>query len=262
MVPNNVLGVLVFLLFVVPGTCYELLRSRTRLPREESTFQQISRVLLFGSVISASVSLTLAGIGVGAPGSLLNVSKLLTGGIGYVSANIGIAGRTIALFLILSLLYAVILSDLRTSDSAPLIRQADAWHTLAYIFPMSELGAPHQVSVSVRLKSGRDVVGLYVGNSTELEPAKRELTLQAPLFVQDCDEEEPKPFGEDWAVISIIGSEIESIAFAYTPLDGIEQKPRNGFHWTAARWLRQHWSDWHVALSTVILVVLLALITG
>ncbi|MGW6930766.1 DUF6338 family protein [Lentzea sp. NPDC054927] len=255
-------GVLVFLLFVVPGTCYELLRGRTMLPREESAFQQISRVLLFGSVISALVGLTLAGIGVGAPGSLLNASKLLSGGTGYVAANTSQAGWTIALFLILSLLYAVITNDLRTSDGAPAIHQADAWHSMAHVLPALYLDGPHQVTVSVRLKCGRDVVGRWLGSSTELDPSKRELTLQAPLVTRESGDEEEKSFDEDWAVMTIVGSEIESIAFAYSPKEGAEKQLRNGIRRLLADWLRRHWTDWQFASSVAIAVVMLAVLLG
>lgn len=125
-----------------------------------------------------SWALALAGIGIGAPGFLLNASNLLSEGTGYVAANTSQAGWTISLFLILSLLYAVIANDLRTSDGAPTIHQADAWHAMAHVLPALYLDGPHHVTVSVRLKSGRDVVGRWLGSSTGLDPSKRELTLQ------------------------------------------------------------------------------------
>lgn len=262
MIPNNLLGIPVFLLFVVPGTCYELLRGRTRLPREESAFQQISRVLLFSSVISAVVVLTLAGIAEGAPGLLLSASKLLSGGTGYVAANTNQMGWTIALFLILSLLYAIIANDLRTSDGAATIHQADTWHAMALVLPSLHLDGPHLVTVSVRLKSGRDVVGRWLGSSTEFDPSKRELTLQTPLATRESGEEEETSFDEGWAVMTIVGSEIESIAFAYSPMESAEKHERNGIRWSIADWLHRRWADWRVAASAAVVVVILAMLLG
>lgn len=250
------------MLFVVPGTCYELLRNRTKLPREESAFQQVSRVLLAGSVISVGVSLTLAGIGVCAPGSLLNVSKLLTGGTGYVAANVGMLGWTVTLFLSFSLLFAVALVDLRTAEGTSVIHQADAWHLLAKRLPILEMGGPHVVVVSVRLKSGRDVVGHYFGSSTELEHSKRELHLQAPLYAREVDQDQKELLGEEWAVMSIIGSEIESVAFNYSPFEGAGSRARAGVHWTVVDWFAAHWKDWQVATSAAVFVVLIALVVG
>lgn len=266
MVPGSALGVVVFLLFVAPGTCYELLRGRTRLPREESAFQQISRVLLFGSVITAAVVLVLALIGWAAPGSLLNLSGLLTDSARYTASNVGRVGWTVVLFLLLSLLCAVIINDLRTSREAPLIRQADSWHTVARLIPVQHLEGEHQVRASVRLKSGRDVVGIYAGASTELDPSKRELTLEGPLSARESGQQEAVPLDKHWSFMVLAGAEIESITFAYTPTG--EDTPSNELRAYAGRfrsvgaWLRRYFLDWRLAASSALVVILLAILVG
>jgi hypothetical protein len=265
-VPNSVLGVVVFLLFVVPGTCYELLRGRTRLPREESAFQQISRVLLFGSVITAAVLLALAFIGWAAPGSLLNLSAFMTDGARYAAGNIGRVGWTIVIFLLLSLLYAVVINDVRTSGGATLIRQADSWHTVARQIPEEYLEGEQLVTASVRLKSGRDVVGTFAGASTELDPSKRELTLQSPLKAREPGEKDAVLLDGDWAFMVVVGAEIESVTFAYTPSGedspADDRSVRSGRIRSAGLWLLEHVFDWRLAASAALFVMLLAVVVG
>jgi hypothetical protein len=262
-IPNNALSVAVFLLFVAPGTCYELLRGRTRLPREESTFQQISRVLLFGSVITAVVVLVLAFIGWAAPGSLLSLPGFLADGVRYTASNVGKVGWTVLLFLLLSLLFAVIFNDMRTSGAAPLIRQADSWHTVARLIPEQHLEGAHQVLASVRLKSGRDVLGVYAGASTELDPSKRELTLQAPLSAREAGEQEAVPLEGNWAFVVFVGAEIESVTFLYTPSgEPSERRVERGHLMVAGSWFLRHFFDWRMAASLALSSTLFAILAG
>jgi hypothetical protein len=63
------------------------------------------------------------------------------------------------------------------SAGSNITHQADAWHALGELLPKSGQAA----GVSVRLKSGGEIVGYYYGASMELDPTKRELILRAPL---------------------------------------------------------------------------------
>jgi uncharacterized protein DUF6338 len=53
MVPTSTIAFIAFFLLVIPGASYEILRSKSRLPREESPFLHISRILLSGTLITA-----------------------------------------------------------------------------------------------------------------------------------------------------------------------------------------------------------------
>jgi hypothetical protein len=60
LVPTNTIAFVASFLLVIPGASYEILRSRSRLPREESHFLHISCILLSGTLITALAFVLLA----------------------------------------------------------------------------------------------------------------------------------------------------------------------------------------------------------
>ncbi len=250
MIPAGAFGVVVFFLFVAPGICYELLRDRTRLPREESTFVHISRVLLSGTFITAISLFLMALVRWLSPTSLLNLPGLLMQPTAYVAEHAVLVGWTLLVQLGLSASLAVVFSDLvtpRASKGKP-IHQADAWHALC------ELAAePYEyVKLSVHLKSGRDILGTYVGASTELDPTKRELILGAPLEDRKAGSDETVSMNEGWQRIVVPGSEIEYFAAAYVGVRKPERSTTPDFPHRVLAWMSGHWRSWKVAAPVVL----------
>ena len=207
LVPASVTGVIVFLLCVAPGTCYELLRNRTLHPREESAFLQISRVLfLSGTLFTAAGLGLLVLIHLLAPASLIDPPALLTGGTAYMAGHLGQVGLTLLLQLIFASLIAVMINDLRTPPDASVITQGTLWHTASERLRRPGL----RTYLSVRLKSGGDVLGYYVGSSTDLEPAKREIMVGAPLeYTATQRQSRPshwRPVGAPWSLPEVRSS--------------------------------------------------------
>ncbi|MGQ0842264.1 DUF6338 family protein [Actinokineospora sp.] len=248
MVPVSILGVVVFLLFVAPGSCLELLRGRKALPREESTFVHISRILLSGTFISAATVALLALASLVNPSGVLDLQKLLTQGAAYVSAHLGLVGWTVGVQVVLSSLLATVVSDLRNGRSATQILQADVWHGLGEL----ALQPGQQAFVSVHLKSGRDVIGYYVGASTELEPAKRELILGAPLSVRAAEQAQTVALGPAWERMAISGAEIESVAFCHVS----ETAPSDPTWWAIKwAWVQRNYLRWEIAIAAIVVVL-------
>ncbi|MCP3797951.1 DUF6338 family protein [Allokutzneria sp. A3M-2-11 16] len=256
-IPASAIGLVVFFLAVAPGTCYELLRGRTLLPREESTFLQVSRVLLAGTLITALTVLLMSLVAAVAPSAFIDVAQLIVGGEKYIAANVLLCGWTILVQLVLSALLAVVFSGLRTPRQARPILQVDAWHRLTE----EVVPSGYEVQVSVRLKSGREIVGRYLGASTDLDPTKRELKLQEPLFVRESDKEESVPL-VGWQTMVIMGGEIESLAFCYKRVSGEEEqgKPtrlsRVGL--LGSRWLL----SWQLAATAAALLLFVIVLIG
>jgi hypothetical protein len=258
LVPASALSVVVFFLFVAPGMCYELLRSRTLLPREESAFIQISRILLSGILLTALAALLLAGVHAIRPSSALaNVGSLMVDGVPYLAGHLARVGWTLLAQLALSALLAVLISDVRSRKSSRLIHQTNSWHIVA-----ETLAKPNQqVAMSVRLKCGAEVLGNYLGASTEFDPAKRELILRAPLTMRATTDGPMAPLDVAWQCMVIPGSEITSLSTAYVDENHGQPTPSVRWWMKAGQWISGHYLSWYMAsVASLLLLGLVALI--
>lgn len=258
MVPTSTIAFVAFLLLVIPGASYEILRSRSRLPREESPFLHISRILLSGTLITVLAFVLLAtmhliAVRTATSATLADIPQLLLFGATYVAAHAWLVGKTLLLQIALSVLLAVIFSDLRSSG-AKAIHEADAWHALGEL-----LVEPGQTAwVSVRLKNGSEVTGYYFGASTELDPGKRELFLRAPLSFRADDEKPALALDAAWQLMTVPGSEIAYIAAAYVS-DGKKSLP---IRWRSkvADWMRRNYLTWQAASIALMGVLAVAVL--
>jgi hypothetical protein len=261
LVPTSTIALVAFFLLVIPGASYEILRSRSRLPREESPFLHISRILLSGTLITALVFVLLAAVHLiavrliavhlGTSTALVDIPKLLLSGTTYVATHARLVGKTLLLQIALSVLLAVIVSDVRSSGSN-VIHEADAWHSLGAL-----LVKPGQTAfMSVRLKDGSEITGYYFGASTELDPSKREIFLRAPLSFRGADDKLALAMDAGWQLMTISGSEIAYIATAYIT-EGKELLP---IRWQsrAIDWTRENYLTWQAALIAVLAVLAIA----
>ncbi|MBB4910593.1 DUF6338 family protein [Actinophytocola algeriensis] len=258
MIPAGAFGIVVFFLFVAPGICYELLRDRTRLPREESTFVHISRVLLFGTFITVISVFLMALVRWISPTSLLNLPDLLLAPTTYVADHAVLVGWTLFVQLALSASFAVVFSDVVTSRAAKgrPIHQADAWHAIC-----EEAAEPYEyVKLSVHLKSGRDILGVYVGASTDLDPTKRELILGAPLEDRMAGSDRAVSMNEAWQRIVVPGSEIEYFAASYVGVAKSPGSTTSGVPHRARTWVSSHWRSWKVAAPTALVLLLVCVL--
>ena len=129
MVPASWLTALLFILFVAPGLLFDLLSERRRVGANESTFREISRVVLASVAFSGTSLATLAAFRQTlAPRWLTDPAALLRDGPRYAAANYQVLAWTLALGVALSLFLAVASHLLlaRRDGGAP-IRQRSAW---------------------------------------------------------------------------------------------------------------------------------------
>lgn len=215
MVPTTTVAFIAFFLLVIPGASYEILRSRNRLPREESSFLHISRILLAGTLITVLafmilVTVYLIEVRLAVPTTLASIPDLLRSDITYTTTHFRLILKTLLLQIALSVLLAIIFSDLR-STGTNVIHETDAWHAVGELLVKSGQTA----WASVRLKNGSEVTGYYFGASTELDPSKRELLLRAPLSFRADNEKPALSLDTAWQLMTIPGSEIAHIATAY-----------------------------------------------
>lgn len=260
LVPASVFGVVIFLLFVAPGICYELLRGRTQQPKEESAFIQISRVLLSGTLISVLASIILYFVALLSPTTAVDLSALVAAPTPYVAAHFQHLIWVALQQLTFSILLAVISSDLKTSKTASFVNPGHPWYGITEPALTPRNTNPY---VLVRLKSGVEVKGYFRGTTTELDPTKREIMLYNGLELRASDD---KPFlaFEGWKQIVIPGSEITYVAACYIPKPGVqkddgEDKNKIG---EMGKWIVANWTRWQIALAGILATVCAAFIVG
>lgn len=254
MVQATVVGVVVFLLLVAPGTCYEVLQARSRLPVEESPFVHASRITIIGTWLSAAAVFLLTLVGLIAPRAVVDLPEMLRSQQAYIQDNLLLVAWTLLLQLAISTLLAVLLNDLRASRQTNRIHQGSAWRGIA------ELKRPPATTtrLSVRLKSGWEVAGYYSGSSTDAEPDKRELILHAPFIGRPPSSTVPQDYDPGWQLMVIHGSEIESITAEYVKAEGIDAREVS----QAIDWIMSNWLRWKVAAPALASTLVLAVMVG
>jgi hypothetical protein len=254
MVPANAFGVVLFFLFVIPGTCYELLRGRTQLPAEESAFVHVSRILTVGALVTASTAALLAGAGALAPSTLANLPRLLSNGAAYFSDDPGLVTKTLALQLLVSLLLAAGVSDLRASTRSIQIHRGTALFGVTEAM-ITETQKPY---LRVHFKSGRQVAGHYFGATTETEPSKREVILQPPaLKSREPEAGDVNLWAEHWERLVVFCGDVEYITVGYVGPSSDDQQPskfRKVCAWVAGNYLR-YWVCFPACFIVLVAVV-------
>ncbi len=247
MVPSTVAAVVVFLLLVTPGLVFELLWQRTRPRRDESTFVEVSRVVLTGVVFTGAAAVTLVVLEAAAAGSAVDVVALVKEGNRYVTAHPAQVLRTLVATVVLAVLYGVAAHTLLTPSSTRRIAHETAWHTA-----FSRMAAPGvRPYLSVQLKDGTTITGYSAAYSTEPDPAKRDLLLSAPLAIRSPGDTDARQLDVSWQVMAVSGAEISTIAAAYVGTARPAARPRR-------RWMsRYRWQVALVAAAVVVAVLLL-----
>lgn len=211
MVPLTASAVAVFMLLVSPGLVFELLWQRSRPRRDESTFVEISRVLLAGLVFSGLATLAMVVIGALIPGAAADLPALVADGAGYVARHPGLTLGTLVTVVIVAMCLAIAVHDLLTPRNVRSIVQETVWHTA-----FSRLAGPgSRVFLSVQMKDGSTITGYSAGYSTEPDPAKRDLLLTAPLAIRLSEQKDATPLDDAWQSMVLPGAEIRNIAASY-----------------------------------------------
>lgn len=145
------------------------------------------------------------------PTSLVDISALLSKGIAYVAANAGLVAKTLAAQLLGSALLAAITNDFLSASATGRIHRGTALYGLTEV----DKEPTQEVYLSVRLKSGAEVMGYYHGVTTDYDPSKRELVLQPPLKIRVANANAVVSVADVWRRVLIPGSEIEYISVRY-----------------------------------------------
>lgn len=224
MVPSNVAGVVVLLLLVIPGIWYELLRQRYRPGRDDSTFIEISRVLMAGVIISGLTVAVLALCRLLGPDIVADVRALVSTPT-YFRDHIILIGVTLAYFLTISLTIAPIWLHLTATKGLQSgVRPESAWVTAFSRIPAEQAqkqGFDWQGHLSLEVHftdESPPLRGTMVGYSTPLDPGDRELTLGMPIERYDQAAKSWKPVDSEGDRVSLAivpGSQISQVLTKY-----------------------------------------------
>ena len=243
MVPSTAGGLVGLLLVLAPGIWYELIRQRSRPGRGDSTFVEVSRILLAGVLVSLTVLILLGGFRAIDPRLLADPQALLSQP-GYPAAHLGLLAWTLACFLVLAMtIPAVWLYTTPGRNAHAEIRQESLWVSYFDRIPRQDahekgLPPPEFTYLQVRMASGVLYRGRLAAYDNGLGLDDRELTLSQPnLITKPVDEPWESLAPDGWSVVIIRGTEIKDLwVLNYAPDDGPaparrRRVPRIPAHW-------------------------------
>src|SRR6266542_1968113 len=181
MVPGSWLAALLFLLLVAPGLLFDLLSQRRRAGSPESTFREVSRVVLSSLAFSGVAFAVLVIVRIVHPAWMPDPRRLLEPRGSYARDHYQLLFRTLVLeaSLALAAVWAWHLI-LAKRQSGATIRPVSAW---TQVFKRDR-PKDHDTYARVRLHDGVVYSGLVAHFSADLEVDGRELILAPPVVYQ------------------------------------------------------------------------------
>jgi hypothetical protein len=228
-------------LLVLPGLAFELFRQRRRWGRNDSTFVEISRVLVAGVGLGGLTFTLLAGVSLVGPRSIISMPGLVTNKHWLVQHLLVDGWTAWAYGLVSVTLAAFVAAIMPGPNKAGSIYTESSWVTCFDRVPRAmqeamRLRTVPGVRLSVRLADGTVYVGDRVEYSTDLPLEDRELVLGGQLAYRPAGKEETKLLPR-WQRLLVRGDQISDMLVQYVP--GVE--PAGGSYSAPPRcgWLRQ-----------------------
>jgi hypothetical protein len=208
-VPASWLAVLLFFLLVMPGLVFDILSERRRVGSSESTFREISRVLVASIGFSAATLLILVLVRIFlAPTWLPDPGALAREGSRYVTHNYQVLAWTLGVGVIFSTMLAVGTHYvLKRKHGAPDIEKVSTW---TKVFQHHNEG-DWRVYVRVRLDDGAIYAGTLLHHTSDLENDDRELILGRPGHATKSPGGTLTEMPNDWKRIVIHSSAIKTL---------------------------------------------------
>jgi hypothetical protein len=212
-VPASWLGILLFVLLVVPGLVFDMLSERRRVGSSESTFREISRVVVASIGFSGATLLVLALIRIFlAPIWLPDPGALAREGSRYATQNYQVLAWTLTAGVLLSTMLAVGMHyAFKWKHRAPDIEKVSTW---TKVFQHHNKGG-WRIYVRVRLDDGAIYAGTLLHYTSDLENDDRELILGRPGLATKSPGGTLTDMPDDWKRIVIHSSAIKTLFVGY-----------------------------------------------
>jgi hypothetical protein len=217
MVPSSIATLIAFFVLVAPGVLFSILRERWRPSLEESTFREVSRVVLASTGFSAISVALLSVVRAVAPSLMPDPGAWLLLGKAYVQLHYGLiagfVGAELALAIVLVLIANLIYE--RTLKAGSIKPFTAWWHVFRDIRPANKFAVTRVLTEGGSVYEG--TVGFY---STGAMASDRDLVLSPPIFlVNPSAELEPLP--PEWQRLIIPAPAIKAIWTRYVPIQRI-----------------------------------------
>ena len=210
MVPVNVWGIVFFLVLIAPGLLDDLLFESRAVRGAESTFREISRVVLASLAFSAVPLLLLTIVGDRGLASFLpDPSSWTHSGEQYAVENYGQIVFALVLQTTLSCGLVVLWHRIRRKDENVLTHKP-AW--VKVFRDENTSGEPPELRV--KLNNGSVIWGTLADYTMSFDIDDRELVLAPPLFVRRAGGSR-QPMGARMHRVVLRATNIESIAVTY-----------------------------------------------
>jgi hypothetical protein len=216
MVPSGFTSVAIFVLLIAPGLRYQLYRAEHRADREDSTFVEISLVVLAGTLLSGATLLFLGLIRLIEPGLLADPRLLLTNSH-YAPGHLVLISWTAFCFAVISLTLTSYVGVALPQDLPITVAPHSLWVDAFSLVPdaLKKRGTNLKtIEVEVALSDGRRYRGELDKYSNAQKVDERELSLGGKIFVVD-EKDNAIALQPNWARLIIPGSQITSVAARY-----------------------------------------------
>ncbi len=213
MVPGSWLSVLLFVILVAPGLLFDLLSDRRRGGFPESTFREISRVVLASFWFSAAAFGILVLLRMAQPGWMPDPRQLIARDPEYLPDQYRLIFRALLIQAGVALLFAFLSHLWLARKQGAKIRRASAW-TQIFKTNRPDGGAPY---VRVRLNTGFVYTGFVGYFSPDLDQDSRELVLLPPLYAKPPEGGKLTVVPAEQACLILSGSEIDMMTVQYRP---------------------------------------------
>jgi hypothetical protein len=229
-VPDTIGGIVVLVLLVLPGLAFELMRQRRSAGRDDSTFVEVSRILVAGLALGAVTSTLLAFVSLIGPRSIVSLYGLFTSRR-WITEHLLVSGWTAWAYGLLSVTLAALTAAISPGMSYVGLNHAESgWVTAFDRLPRLmktalELPETPIVRLSVRLTDGTVYVGDRAEFSVGSSPEARELLLAGELLSRPPGSSKAEPVS-GWHRILLREDQISDILIQYVPGSSPTALPR------------------------------------
>lgn len=243
MIPQTAIAFLAFILLVVPGISFELLRQTRRPSFEQTALEELARVVLASVAFTGAASFILGVFGSFVDGVVIDPQLLAPQGLGwYWRSHAGVVVTTVVLELTIATTLALLVHRSLNHPE----KRGFAGRTVRLVAKWLRHGAGEQVErfpvwrtlfrdlrprgadtkLTVLKKDGTLVTGLLAAYSPGGSGDDREIAIRQPIEIFRPGYVTPRGLDPGWKVMLISAVEISEIFLTWPPREseGDQQK--------------------------------------
>lgn len=213
MIPQTLGAILVFVVFIVPGVAFEMLRDR-RLPDiEESSLREASRVAMTSALFSLGAVAVIGILRLAGANWVVDPALWLTDGQAYVVAHMGEVISTVLVFVAAALALVALTDSFFKGSAHGQIKRGNIWRVLTRT--RCPEGANAWVHLRLKDEGGTEVWGYFGDHAPRQGQEDGPLVLEAPGLAYRRPDRPDIINLTDWSFIAIRGEDIAWMKVRY-----------------------------------------------